>query len=158
MNKLIAIAFTLSFLILTSITPQPGFAQLLPASEESSESNTQAGGEVSGFTFVLPGKNGEKQCVIRGDTANFIGNDVIEIINVKTQVFRKGESDVFITSKKGEFNKATREVTTDEDVKIKSNEMLITGTGLRWTPNVEKAQLHKKVSVTIYSKPKGMNL
>lgn len=154
LNRLLSLVFVISALLAAqSISAQP-----LPDSEESSESNTQIGGEVSGFTFVLPGKNGEKQCVIRGDTANFIGSDIIEVINVKTQVFRKGESDVFITSKKGQFNKSTREITTDEDVKIKSNEMLITGTGLRWDSNLEKAWLHKKVSVTIYSKPKGMNL
>lgn len=121
--------------------------------------NSQTGGNMSGFTFVVPAKKGGgKQCVVRGDTANFLSNELIEITNVKTQVFREGASDIFITSPKGQFNKTTREVKTDQNVQIQSNEMLITGQGLKWDPAVKKAWIYKNVSVKIFSKPKGMSL
>lgn len=126
----------------------------LPAEGDSSSSNAVEG-KVSGFTFVLPGKDGGKQCIVRGDTANFLPDGVIEITNVKTQVFRDGGSDIFITSSKGMFNKGTREVTTDKEVEILSQEMLIKGTGLFWNPEENRAQIQKNVSVKIYSKPSG---
>lgn len=125
---------------------------------EALSATPQPGGEVSGFTFVIPGKNGEKECVVRGDTANFLPNGMIEVVNVKAQVFRPGESDIFIQSPKGEFNKATREVRSDQAVQIDTNEMRITGVGLLWDPNTDKAWIYKNVKVKILSKPKGMNL
>jgi len=104
-------------------------------------------GEVSGFSFVLPDKNGEKQCIVRGDTANFLPNGVIEITNVKTQIFREDSSDIFITTSKGRFNKTTRVVTTDEEVEIVSQAMLIKGTGLYWNPVDNKATLQKNTFI-----------
>lgn len=114
-------------------------------------------GEVSGFSFVLPAKDGGKQCIVRGDTANFLPEGEIEISNVKTQIFRKGSSDIFITSPKAKFNKATREVKTNEEVQISMKEMIIEGKGLYWDPSSNKAEIRKKVKVTILSKPSDID-
>lgn len=135
--------------------PAPGRAEETQAEPPAA---TELGGKVSGFTFVLPGKSGEKQSVVRGDTANFLENGIIEVVNVKAQIFRQGQSDVFITSPKADFNKMTREVTTEEPVEIQMQEMIINGTGLKYDPNSNKARLSKNVTVKIFSKPKGMNL
>jgi len=139
--------------ILVCSLPLRGWAD----TEEESPS-LQAGGEVSGFTFVIPGKDGQKQSMVLGDTANLLPNGMIEVINAKVQVFRKGESDIFITSPKGYFNKMTREVSSDEKVQIQSQEMLIRGQGLFWDPKTNKASIHKKANVKIFSKPQGLNL
>lgn len=112
-----------------------------------------AKGEVSGFSFVLPAKDGGKQCIVRGDTANFLPDGKIEITNVKTQVFRKKSSDIFITSPKAKFDKSTREVVTKEDIEIATQEMVIEGTGLHWSPNDNKAEISKNVKVTIVTAP-----
>ncbi len=113
-------------------------------------------GEVSGFSFVLPDAEGGKQCIVRGDTANFLPNGEIEIVNVKTQVFRKDSSDIFITSPKAKFNKATREVVSDDHVEITTQDMVIKGNGLQWSPNDGQAVIDKNVEVTILSKPDNL--
>lgn len=127
------------------------------AQEEAAKAEDTPQGEVSGFSFVLPSKNGGKQSIVRGDTANFLPDGQIEIVNVKTQVFREKSSDMFITSPKATFNKVTREVVTDQDVEIATQEMVIVGTGLHWEPNQNKAEIQKNVKVTILSKPGNLD-
>lgn len=140
------------FLMLSLCSEKTLFSQEQSSSSAEVEGlSPSAQGEIKGFTFVIPDKKGGKQSIVRGDTANFLPNGTIDIINVKTQIFRKNESDIFITTSKANFNKATREVTTNQDVEILSQEMLIQGKGLYWNPHVGKATIYENVSVKVFS-------
>ncbi len=156
--KKISLVFV--FMGLTSLGWAQGLVEETPeelTQEETAKAENTPQGEVSGFSFVLPSKNGGKQSIVRGDTANFLPDGQIEIVNVKTQVFREKGSDMFITSPKATFNKVTREVMTDQDVEIATQEMVIVGTGLHWEPNENKAEIQKNVKVTILSKPGNLD-
>lgn len=128
--------------------------------------------------FNLQGYNneGEMTWEVNGDTADIVGSEII-LSNVNANTFGKGkmnvvakigivdqisgkmhlEEDVVITSESGQklitdsldWNRNEDLVTTQDDVMITGDKMIVTGTGMRAQPGLKLAKIKKDVTVII---------
>lgn len=110
------------------------------------------GGRIRGFSFVIAGEKGDRKTLIQGDVAHMLEGGKVEITNVRTKVFKHKEKDAEITSPKGVFNRISKQVTTEEPVRIVTKDFILTGKGLLWKPHLERLTLKKDVRMEIMQK------
>lgn len=105
--------------------------------------------EVKGFSMTLVDKDGRKKAIISGSVATILPGALIEILDVVARVFdpnNKG-ADTLIHSNKGIYNRLTNVIDTDQFVRINRRDMVITGTGFHWEPDLAKIEIHRNVRV-----------
>lgn len=133
-----------------------------------------------GFNLQGYDGNGEKSWVVNGETADIIGNEIIlhnvdadsfgdqkmnivaktGIVNQTTGKMRL-EEDVVITTESGQrlltdsldWHKDEDLVTTEDDVLILGEKLMVSGTGMRAHPNLQIAKIVKDVTVVIDTEP-----
>jgi len=129
-----------------------------------------------GFNLQGYDETGEKSWEVNGDTADIVGSEII-LHNVNANTFGNDkmnvvaktgivnqtsgkmhlEEDVVITSEDGQtmttdtldWNRNEDLVTTPDDVIIKGEKMMATGTGLHAQPGLKKAKIIKDVTVIV---------
>lgn len=129
-----------------------------------------------GFNLQGYDENGELSWEVNGDTADIIGSEII-LSNVDANTFGDEkmnivaeigivdqisgkmhlEKDVVITSQGGQklitdsldWDRLEDLVTTQDDVLITGDKMVVTGTGMRAQPGLKIAKIHKNVTVII---------
>jgi len=96
---------------------------------------------------------------LHGTSAKFIENGFVEIKNVEAIFYQqnKKENDkVVINTDSAKVNQSSKYVTTEEDVKIKSKDILVVGKGLDGYMGEKTVRIKKDVTMTITGENKGI--
>jgi len=102
---------------------------------------------------------GKKCWELHGTSAKFIENGFVEIKNVEAIFYQqnKKENDkVVINTDSAKVNQSSKYVTTEEDVKIKSKDILVVGKGLDGYMGEKTVRIKKDVTMTITGENKGI--
>ncbi len=123
------------------------------------QDNAPARGEVEGFSLEIPDENGKTQGVLEGSKASFDPGGTIQIIDAKAKIHQKDQGVIVVMTPKALYHRNSKVVTTDEPVKVDSDDTHITGKGLVWEPEKAKIFIRKNVRVVLRNveqdNPKG---
>jgi len=113
-------------------------------------------GVLKGFVFELPNQEGARAALVKGETATVLPGGFIEIDKVFTRIFCEDGREVFVTSDTALFDKNNGEVSTEVPVKIVSEGVVITGTGMLWRSNKQLIEIKENVKVEcVFDKKDG---
>ena len=92
-----------------------------------------AGMEVSGFRVPDYDEQGELRAQLYGESAKVLEKGVVEITNLKIEMYKDGEVAMTVFSPHCFFNMETREAHSEGRVLIESGLMTIVGRGFTWS-------------------------
>ena len=132
---------------------------ILAGAEAFAQDNAPARGEVEGFSLEIPDEHGQTQGVLEGSKAFFDPGGTIQITDAKAKIYQKDRGAIEVLTPKALYHRNSKVVTTDDRVKVDSNDTHITGKGLVWEPEKAKIFIRKDVTVVLHNvqqdKPKG---
>ena len=92
---------------------------------------------------------GRMKSQIMGDRARVLTNGSIVVTNVRLELYRDGTLDVTVTSPTCVYDRNANTVASDDKVRLESRQAVITGVGLRWNRNEERAVILDQARVEI---------
>ena len=104
---------------------------------------------VSGFRVPDYDDKGNLKSELFGDYAKVLPDGVIEITQLKIDVYNKGAVDMTITAPKCAYNQKEGAAKSDSDVRISRENMVVTGTGFTWTGQNERFEILSKAKVVL---------
>lgn len=118
-------------------------------SKEDESVHKELDGTLKGFTMTLLDGDTKKKAVINGSVARILRGGLIDVLDVVARIYNPGGNgcDVLIHSSRGVYNKARNIVDTDQFVRINYGNMVVTGTGLHWEPDMAKLEMYKNVRI-----------
>jgi hypothetical protein len=108
--------------------------------------------------FRLPefGTNGVKKSEIFGDRAAISPDGRVNIAGLKILVYREGVVEGTLDSAECVFDRQEKNAVSDAGVTIRRGNMLVTGTGFRWTSGSQRIEILNDVRVTLQGIPVWM--
>jgi hypothetical protein len=124
-------------------------ALLLAAAGAWAADPVSPGQTVLGFRVPEYDSDGRLKSQISGAQAVVLTNGDIEVSDVCVELYREGRLQTRVKSPKCLYRKAAEMVTSDSPVRIESDSLTITGTGLRWDRSAEKVEILDEVVVIL---------
>ncbi|MBP7828491.1 MAG: LPS export ABC transporter periplasmic protein LptC [Kiritimatiellae bacterium] len=104
---------------------------------------------VSGFKVPDYDENNNLKSILYGDFARVRPDGIIEITNLKIEMYKEGAVEMTVTSPKCIYNQKDSTARSNEDVEILREGLRITGTGFWWNAKQERFGLYSKSRVEI---------
>lgn len=123
------------FFVMLSIF-SPVFAQL-------------AGQAVKGFSLPEYDEHGKLKHLLTGETATFLPDGIIQIEDLKIEMYKEGEIMVRVTSPMCLFEQKQGKAASKERIRIVADQALITGDGFAWNGQNEQFQIFKNARVVL---------
>jgi hypothetical protein len=115
------------------------------------------GQTITGFRVPEYDDNGKLKTELFGDTARVLPDGVIEITQLKIDVYNKGQVDMTVTAPKCAYNQKEGLAKSDSDVRIARENMVVTGVGFTWTGQNERFEILSKAKVVLKDAHKQMD-
>ena len=108
--------------------------------------NTQT---VKDFRVPEYDEKGNLKSELFGDYAKILPNGVIEITNLKMQMFKEGEVEASMTAPSCTYDRNGGRAGSEGSVRIARENMVVTGDGFFWSAKKERIQIFKNVKVVL---------
>ncbi len=103
-------------------------------------------------------ESGRKKYELTGTHGEMLKADVIRIYNVNAFFNQDNGERVFIMTDSADFNKKTQEMETDEYVEIMFEDGVITGVGMKCSPDNNVFRILNKVKITLRAKSSDIGI
>jgi len=115
------------------------------------QAHAQFGGEqtVTGFRVPEYDENNNLKSQLFGDFAKVLPDGVIEITQLKIDFYQDGEVGMTVTAPKCIYHQKKGIAESDSDVRISRENMVVTGTGFRWSNKEENFQILNDAKVVL---------
>ena len=86
---------------------------------------------------------------LRGDYADILPDGRVRVRNLRIDSYKDNEIDMSITSPECEYREAEKTATSDADVRIARDNMVVTGSGFTWNSGEDRLVIKSKVKVVL---------
>ncbi len=104
---------------------------------------------VSGFRVPEYDDEGHLKSELFGEFARVLPDGVIEISQLKIDVYNKGQVDMTVTAPQCAYNQKEGLAKSDSDVRIARENMVVTGVGFSWNGQNERFEILNKAKVVL---------
>jgi len=126
----------------TPISPDPTPVPVIPKQEVS-----------GGFTRYIPDHNGDMEWKLAGTTVKFLSPTCLEIMEMKADSLSAKIGYLSLTAEKVLYDTENGRAEADEDrITVRRENMVLTGKGFLWIPDLKQIRVYEDVNVLIKEK------
>lgn len=131
----------------------------------------QPGGEaqtVTGFRVPSYDREGRMTSQMFGDSARILSDGAVEIVELRMDFYSQAPADpaapstnrpleMRVTSPRCFYDRTSGVATSDAPVRIARDNMVVTGTGFRWTGSEERLEIYSQAKVVLKDVKRNIN-
>lgn len=131
-------------MIRTACTVMIALAVLFPA-----RAQFEPGMTVTGFRVPRYNEDGQLEAILFGDRATAVSDHLVDITNLRIETLSGDEVDMRATAPICRFDQRSGVATSESDIRITRNNVVITGQGFRWDAATARFEIHRNARVVI---------
>lgn len=131
------------------MTRTPHIALLALMTVSAAVAQFEPGMTVTGFRVPRYDEDGRLEAILHGDRATAVSEHVVDITNLRIETLSDNEIDMRAMAPLCRFNQQTGVATSESDIRITRNNVVITGQGFRWDAATAKFEIHRNARVVI---------
>ncbi len=109
----------------------------------------EAGKTLQGFQVPEYDEQGNLKSQLFGDYAEILPDGSVQITNLRIEAYEKGQKAMEVTAPACLYNERTKQATSDTDIKIERDNMIVTGTGFAWDSAQNRIEIQNNVKVVL---------
>lgn len=136
---------------------------LLTAGWGLSQTGVDEAQTVTGFRVPTYDGEGRMTSQMYGDSARILPDGAVEIAELRMEFYGKSTDttnrplDMRVTSPRCFYNRNSGVATSDAPVRISRDNMVVTGTGFRWSSNEERLEIYSQAKVVLKDVKRNIN-
>ncbi len=122
----------------------------------SARAQLEEGTTVAGFRIPEYDEQGRIKSQLFGDFAKAVSEDVVEITNLRIEVFKDGAIDMRVAAPHCLYNRRENTAASPSQVRVTRNNLVITGKGFRWEAGASRFEIHEQARVILRGVSRGL--